>query len=119
MNKTMLETIEADFQYRGYYLTPALVLITHGVSLVKNCMRRLSSCGLKLRGLRLDGTTLPDAALNLSIPELSFTARALLDHIEVNVWKLHEVGAEVAGKLLLASWNSMHETDPTIEISAH
>src|SRR5713226_4257968 len=107
MNKTVLETLEADFQYRGNYSTPALDLIPQGISLVKNAMRRLSSFGLNLRGLRIDGATIPDTALNFSIPDLSFTARTLLDHIEVNVWKLHEVGAEAAGKLLLATWNSI------------
>ena len=119
MDKVALKPTESNAQYRSTYATVALDLITEAVSLSKNVLKHLSKFGLNLAGLRLDGPTFADVNLNFGIPQLGVSGQVRLDRLEINFWKLGEVGAEVANQILLSCWTALHETEPNIELVTH
>lgn len=116
---TTLQTLQSDFQYRGNFETAAIDLVPQLLQLIKNFLRELGPFGLDLRGMRLDGSALSEVHLRLNIPEMNFTCRALLDRLEVNFWKLQEIGADSAKKMLAANWAAVHETEPSINVRLH
>ena len=119
MEKVILEPIQSEAFYRGAFAEPGFDLLADPVTLYRQLIKHLGTYGATLQSLKFDGTILADANVSCIIVSLDTLVRVGLDRLEVNFFKLHEVGEEIAYNILLGSWAAVKEADAPTRVLEH
>ena len=69
--------------------------------------------------LRVEGTNLPEANLTYSFFNYAALVRVKLDRFEMNFFRLHEIGGEVANRAFVDAWRAMEKVVPGIRLAEH
>lgn len=114
-----LRPLRSDVHYRGNFKENAWGLLTAPAPLYRSMLKHLGPFGGTLQSLKIDTASLADANLSCTLLELNTAIRIRLDRFEYDCWKLNEVGAEGAQRLLCAIWAAIHEADDSMELVTH
>lgn len=113
-----LRQLRSDVLYRGNYKENAWGLFVEPVLLYRCMLKHLGPFGATLQGLRVETAELASSNVRCHLPDLDTDIRVRLDCVEYACRSLHQVGAEVAQKVLRAVWAAIHEADESIQPGA-
>jgi hypothetical protein len=119
MEKAVLTPLQSEVQYRGSYSEPLLDLVSDFLPLLKRLLQRLTPFGVSFKTTRIDGIPAGEAHLAFSNPDLNFTGRVFLDRFELLFPRFHEVGQDLAEKILSAVWAALSEIVPSASLASH
>jgi hypothetical protein len=121
MDEILLKPMRSEVLYQGRFTSLAFGLLAPPISLYQNLLKHLSQYGASLQNLsaKLDVATLADVSLSCFLTELSTIIQMHLDRFEVNFYKFHEVGFEIANQILHGTWTAVHEADASISVVEH
>jgi hypothetical protein len=121
MRKILLKSLRSEIQYQGRFSRFAFGLLAPPTALYENLLKHLARYGGTLQSLsfKAEQLSLADAGVNCFLTELNTIIYVRLDRLEINFFKLNEIGVETANQILLASWAAIHEADASIAILEH
>jgi hypothetical protein len=105
--------------YQGRFENFAFEALTQLFPFYENLIKHLGKYGLGLNNLQADLNVLSEANVNCSLLDLWAQVRISLESLEINFFRLHEVGTETANQILLDSWAAVHETVDSVAITEH
>ncbi|MFQ5853694.1 MAG: hypothetical protein ACE5JU_24310 [Candidatus Binatia bacterium] len=119
MDKILLKPIRSDAIYHGRFAELAFELLATPVPVYQSLLKHLGKYGANLNNLKYDATVISEANINCYFLDFNAMIRVRLDRLEVNFFRLHEIGEEIAKNIILDSWTAVHETEPSIEVVEH
>ena len=114
-----LKSLRSEVHYRGNYAENAFDLLAAPTPLYKSLLKQLGDFGANLQDLKVETPTLADTHINCSLPDLSTSIRVRLDRLEIDCWRLNEIGTETAERIVLKGWAAIREADATLQLLSH
>ena len=115
----VLKSLRSDVHYRGKYAENAFDLLAAPTPLYKSLLKQLGVFGANLQDLKVETPTLADTHINCGLPDLGTSIRIRLDRLEIDCWRLNEIGTETAERIVLGGWAAIHEADATLRLLSH
>lgn len=119
MDIILLKPIRSDAIYHGRFADLAFGLLANPIPVYQSLLKHLGKYGATLNNLKYDATVMSEANISCYFLDFSVMIRVRLDRLEVNLFKLHEIGEEIAKNIILESWTAVHETEASIEVVEH
>src|SRR5438132_7274212 len=116
---TKAKTKSLEMVYSGTFPKPLLSLMSKLPELSEALFEALSPYGIVFNSLRVEGTNLPEANLTYSFFNYAALVRVKLDRFEMNFFRLHEIGGEVANRAFVDAWRAMEKVVPGIRLAEH
>jgi hypothetical protein len=114
-----LKPIRAELHYRGNYRDNAFELLTAPVQLYRSLLKQLGQFGASLQSIKWESPSLADSHVVCGLAEMNVAIRVRIDRIEIDFWRLHESGTEIASRIVLATWAAVREADISVETVTH
>lgn len=119
LEQASLKLIRSELHYRGAYNDNAFELLGGPVPLYRNLVKHLEPFGVTLQNLKLESPNLADSHVSCGLLELNVGIRVRVDRLEVDFWRLHEIGANSANRIVLATWTAVREASDLVGIASH
>ncbi|MCX6621376.1 MAG: hypothetical protein NTY38_09900 [Acidobacteria bacterium] len=119
MEKMTLRRIRSELHYRGGYGDIAFELLSAPAPLYKALVKHLGQFGGNLQNLSSESPSLADTHVSCRLPELNVVIRVRIDRVELDFWKLHEMSADIAHRIVLATWAAVREADNSVDVASH
>lgn len=119
MEHALLKPIRSELHYRGVYGDNAFELLGAPVPLYRSLVTHLGPFGVTLQNLKFESSGLADSHVSCGLPELNVGIRVRVDRVEIDFWRLHEIGADSADRIVLATWTAVREASDSVGIASH
>lgn len=119
IEKMILKPIRSELHYRGAFGESAFELLEPPVPLYKSLVKHLGQFGGALQNLSFESLTLANTHISCGLPELNVAIRVRIDRVEIDFWRLHEISADVAHRIVLATLAAVREADDTVDVASH
>jgi hypothetical protein len=114
-----LKPIRSELQYRGNYRDNAFELLITPVLLYRSLLKHLGQFGAALQSIKWEAHNVADSHVSCGLVEMNVLIRVRIDRMEIEFWRLQEIGADVANRIMLATWAAVREANNSVEIASH
>lgn len=115
----VLQPLQSEIHYQGGYAENPFALLAAPAPLYQSLLKHLGVLGATLRNLKIETPNFADSHISCTLADLHTEIRVRLDRFDVDCWKTHEIGAETAERIVLATWTAIHEADDSIKLVSH